>query len=53
MTRGDIGDYLGLSLETISRTFTVLRDRGLLVLTDAHTVELRNRDELHRLAEGA
>ena len=53
MSRGDIGDYLGLSLETVSRTFTVLRDKGLVALTDAHTVELRNRDELLRLAEGA
>ena len=53
MSRGDIGDYLGLSLETVSRTFTVLRDQGLVALTDAHTIEVRNKDELLRLAEGA
>ena len=55
ISRADIGDSLGLSLETISCTFTVLRDRGLVALTDAHIIELRNRhnrDELPGLAEG-
>ncbi len=31
MSRYDIGDYLGLSNETVSRTFTILRNRGLIV----------------------
>jgi CRP/FNR family transcriptional regulator len=53
MSRGDIGDYLGLSLETVSRTFTVLRDHGLIKLTDAHTVEMLDRDQLVQMAEGA
>ena len=53
MSRGDIGDYLGLSLETVSRTFTVLRDHGLIKLTDAHTVEILDRDQLLQMAEGA
>ena len=53
MSRGDIGDYLGLSLETVSRTFTVLRDHGLIKLTDAHTVEVLDRDQLLQIAEGA
>ena len=53
MSRADIGDYLGLSLETVSRTFTVLRDQGLVKLADAHTVELLDRDQLQQMAEGA
>lgn len=53
MPRGDIGDYLGLSLETVSRTFTALRDQGLIKLDDAHTVELLDRDQLLQIAEGA
>ncbi len=53
MSRGDIGDYLGLSLETVSRTLAMLRDRGLVVLIDAHTIQLRDMDQLNRLVEGA
>ena len=53
ISRADIGDYLGLSLETVSRTFTVLRDQGLIRLVDAHTVELLDRDEIRQIAEGA
>jgi CRP/FNR family transcriptional regulator len=30
MSRGDIGSYLGLKVETVSRTFSRLRDEGLL-----------------------
>jgi CRP/FNR family transcriptional regulator len=32
MTRTDIGDYLGLTTETVSRTFTQLRTEGIIVL---------------------
>jgi CRP/FNR family transcriptional regulator len=53
MSRADIGDYLGLSLETVSRTFTALRDHGLIKLADAHTVELLDRDQLRQMADGA
>ncbi|MEM8754405.1 MAG: helix-turn-helix domain-containing protein [Pseudomonadota bacterium] len=30
MTRQEIGDYLGLSLETVSRSFGALRRAGLI-----------------------
>jgi len=30
MTRSDIGNYLGLSLETVSRTFTMFQRAGLM-----------------------
>ncbi|MEZ5934933.1 MAG: helix-turn-helix domain-containing protein [Alphaproteobacteria bacterium] len=52
MPRADIGDYLGLSLETVSRTFTLLRDQGLIRLVDAHNVELLDLDKLQQIAEG-
>jgi len=33
MQRQDIADYLGLSIETISRTFTLFRERGFINLS--------------------
>jgi predicted transcriptional regulator len=30
MTRADIGDYLGLTIESVSRVFAALRREGLL-----------------------
>lgn len=50
MSRYDIADYLGLSSETVSRTFTVLRSRGL-ISTKGRQVRLLS-DEILRLGEG-
>jgi CRP/FNR family transcriptional regulator, nitrogen fixation regulation protein len=35
MSPRDIGDYLGLSLETVSRTLAQLHDQGILGALDA------------------
>lgn len=53
MTRADIGDYLGLTIETVSRTFTKFRARGWIKLVDAHDVQLVDFDRLVELSEGA
>jgi CRP/FNR family transcriptional regulator, anaerobic regulatory protein len=50
MSRADIGDYLGLTIETVSRTFTRLRKSGAIALPDNHHVEIVKYDELARLA---
>lgn len=50
MSRYDIADYLGLSSETVSRTFTVLRTRGL-ISTEGRQVRLLN-DDMRRIADG-
>jgi CRP/FNR family transcriptional regulator, nitrogen fixation regulation protein len=46
MCRRDIGDYLGLTLETVSRTLSQLSDQGVLVFSSARQIVLRNRKRL-------
>jgi CRP/FNR family nitrogen fixation transcriptional regulator len=46
MSRRDIGDYLGLTLETVSRALSELQQRGVLGLSGARQVVLRNRGRL-------
>jgi CRP/FNR family transcriptional regulator len=49
MTRQDIADYLGLTIETVSRTITRLaRDKALLVVPDG--VRLLSAGRLEQLA---
>lgn len=50
MQRQDIADYLGLTIETVSRTFTLFRDRGLLKLPRKRQVQILRPDALTRLA---
>ena len=49
MSRGDISDYLGLTLETVSRTFAALRNKGLIEFTDTHRVRLTATEKLKTL----
>lgn len=37
MTRSDIADYLGMAMETVSRAFTSLQKRGVLVVQGRNT----------------
>jgi CRP/FNR family transcriptional regulator len=41
MTRQDIGDYLGLTIETVSRTFSNLACRDAIVATGRHCYRMR------------
>jgi len=52
MTRNDIGDYLGLTIETVSRTLTKLRQDWLIALPTPDRIKIRDRDQLEELAEG-
>jgi CRP/FNR family transcriptional regulator, anaerobic regulatory protein len=53
MTRCDIADYLGLTIETVSRTFTKLKQDGLIELPAPSCVKLRDRGRLEELAIGS
>jgi CRP-like cAMP-binding protein len=46
MPRHDIADYLGLTLETVSRMFAELKDLGAIALEGARRVRLLDRDRL-------
>jgi CRP-like cAMP-binding protein len=49
MTRQDIADYLGLTIETVSRTLTQLENSAAIALPTSRRIVLRNRGALHRL----
>ena len=53
MSRGDIGDFLGLTVETVSRTVTKFKADGLIALHEGNVVELRDYDGLLEIAEGS
>jgi len=52
MTRADIADYLGLTIETVSRTLTRLRTEGLIDFASQSEVMIGDRDGLEELAGG-
>jgi len=52
MSRNDIGDYLGLTTETVSRTFTQLKQSGCIALLSGGKVDLADRQALEEITEG-
>ena len=49
MSRQDIADYLGLTVETVSRTLTILENSSAIALPSSRRIVLRNRAALRRL----
>jgi len=49
MSRQDIADYLGLTIETVSRTLTQLEKSAVIELPTSRRILLRNRAALTRL----
>ena len=45
----DIGDYLGLTLETVSRALSQLQAQGVLGFSGARQIVLRNRQRLRTM----
>ena len=48
MTRGDIGEYLGLTVETVSRIFTALQRKGLISVKNRE-IEILDIDKLREI----
>lgn len=49
MSRQDIADYLGLTIETVSRTMTQLETEAAIALPSSRRIVLRDRKALDRL----
>jgi len=49
MSRQDIADYLGLTIETVSRTLTSLEDSAAIEVPTSRRIVLRNRPALSRM----
>ena len=52
LKRSDIADFLGLTIETVSRQFTRLRQSGVIVLLTNRRVEVPDLARLQALTEG-
>jgi CRP/FNR family transcriptional regulator, nitrogen fixation regulation protein len=51
MSRQDIADYLGLTIETVSRTFTSLESCAAIDVPTSRHIVLRNRPALERMTD--
>ncbi|MCA1395659.1 helix-turn-helix domain-containing protein [Bradyrhizobium sp. BRP56] len=51
MSRQDVADYLGLTIETVSRTLTQLEQNGVIALPTLRRIELRNDKLPSRVAQ--
>lgn len=50
MSRADIADYLGLTLETVSRQFSRLKNSGIIDIRDVRTIEVHDPTALCAMA---
>ena len=52
MSRSDIADFLGLTTETVSRTFTQLRKSKIIAIENIHTIIIQRPTALLGLSLG-
>jgi CRP-like cAMP-binding protein len=52
MTRADIGDFLGLTLESVSRALSALKSRRVIDIEHGTTIHVLKRDRLEYEADG-
>ncbi len=53
MCRKDVADYLGLTVETVSRTMSALKRKGIISFAEPEHVQLKQNGTLERLAMAA
>jgi CRP/FNR family transcriptional regulator len=51
MTRLDIADYLGLTVETVSRSMTKLKQEGLISITNPNALSILDLEEVEALGD--
>jgi CRP-like cAMP-binding protein len=51
MSRTDIADYLGLTIETVCRVLSGFRRDRIIAIPTAHRIEFHHRDALEALCE--
>ena len=49
--RGEIADYLGLTIETVSRSFADLKKRNVIALIESDAVVILNREQLAEIGK--
>jgi CRP/FNR family transcriptional regulator len=49
MTRSDIADFLGLKIETVSRSFSALKRKGVISYENSHGCRIENLDQIRIL----
>jgi CRP/FNR family nitrogen fixation transcriptional regulator len=52
MSRNDIADYLGLTIETVCRVMSAFKRDGVIGIPTSHRIELRDRAALAAIGEG-
>jgi CRP-like cAMP-binding protein len=52
MSRMDLADYLGLTIETVSRSLSQLKRDKLIFFADAHAVTLLKKHRLQLIDAG-
>lgn len=52
MTRAEMADYLGLTIETVSRGLTKLKTAGVIRLLSLNEMQVDRPERLRAIAEG-
>jgi len=52
MSRNDIADYLGLTIETVCRVLSAMKRAGVIAIPNPHRIEICDRDGLEAVIDG-